>query len=442
MAEEPSTDPTTPDASETGHAGGIAPTFEWPALDRGRAALWFVTLVLVTGLLYVGWRYVGTVVMGLFVYYVTRPVLRRVETRFASRTVAVALTLTVVALPLLFVVGWAFAILLASLNDLLASDVLGDVEAFVQPYLDLTSLLSQLAVFADEVLKDPSRLTDVDLGAFVGDVVGSIVGWVGVAVNVGIHAFIVLIVVFYLLRDDYLIARWARNTFVEEGGRLDSYFVTVDRDLHNVYFGNILNALLTGILAATTYSLLNLFAPTATRIPEAAFLGLLVGAASLVPVVGIKLVTWPVGAYLLGRALWFDPEAVWFPVVFFAVSFVIVDYIPDQLLRPYVSGRTLHVGAVMLAYTVGPLLFGWYGIFLAPLLFVVTFEFARILFPWLLDSSEPLIGSPDASNDDRERPRTPAETPLSAGRETETSASEADRRVAGAAESDRPAADE
>jgi predicted PurR-regulated permease PerM len=442
MVEEHSTDSPASEAPETDRFAPVGATVEWPAIDRGRAALWFVTVVLVTGLLYVAWRYVGTVVVGLFVYYVTRPVLRRIETRFESRTVAVAATLALAALPVLFVVGWAFAILFASLNDLVESDVFGNVGAFIQPYVDLTSLLSQLGMVADGVLRDPSRLADVDLGAFVGEVVGSVLGWVGVAVNVGIHAFVVLIVVFYLLRDDYRIARWGRNTFVEEGGRLESYFVTVDRDLHNVYFGNILNALLTGILASSTYAVLNVFAPAATRIPEAAFLGLLVGAASLVPVVGIKLVTWPVGAYLLGRALWFDSEAVWFPVVFLAVSFVVVDYIPDQLLRPYVSGRTLHVGAVMLAYTVGPLLFGWYGIFLAPLLFVVVFEFGRILFPWLLDPSAAVVEPVRPAADLVDPPRTPEDTPLSEEHDAHLPETSAERRVVGTVESDRPATDE
>ena len=223
---------------------------------------------------------------------------------------------------------------------------------------------------------------------------------------------------------------------------MESYFVAVDRDLHNVYFGNILNALLTGILAASVYTLLNAVAPTVTRIPEAAFLGLLVGAASLIPVVGIKLVTWPVGAYLLGRAVWFDPEALWFPAVFFAVSFVIVDYIPDQLLRPYVSGRTLHVGAVMLAYTVGPLLFGWYGIFLAPLLFVATFEFGRILFPWLLDASKFDLPPSDRSNAEAGHPRTSEETPASEEEETDSSTADVDHQGSGAVESDRAVTDE
>jgi predicted PurR-regulated permease PerM len=353
-------------------------------LDRKRGALWVVTLAMLAALLYVGWRYVGTVVMGLFVYYVARPVFRRIHTRIEQRTLAVGATLLLVALPILVVVGWAFAILASALSDFLGSESFGDVEAFLQPYFDLAALLSQLQGVLTDLLADPTQLPDVQFGPLFQELLGSLLSWAGVAFTAGIHAFIVLILVFYLLRDDYRLARWARATFLEEDDVLETYFRTVDRDLHNVYFGNILNALLTGLLAAVVYTLLNLVAPGSVLIPESAFLGLLVGVASLIPVIGIKLVTWPVGGYLLARALWLDPEAVWFPVLFLLVSFVVVDYIPDQLLRPYVSGRTLHVGAVMLAYTIGPLLFGWYGIFLAPLLFVVVFEFGRLVFPWLL----------------------------------------------------------
>ncbi|MDS0295264.1 AI-2E family transporter [Halogeometricum luteum] len=418
MTEEPENAPSKAPPPEDSSVWRIATTVERGPLDRERVTLWGVAIALLLALLYVGWRYVGTVVMGLFVYYVARPVFRRINARLASRTLAVGATLLAVALPLLVVVGWAFAILANALGDLLDSDALAEAEAFIQPYV---GLVAELETFADEVLTDPSRLTDLELGPLLNDAVGSLLAWAGVAFNVGIHGFIVLIIVFYLLRDDYRIARWARNTFVEEDGVLESYLTTVDHDLHNVYFGNILNALMTGLLAAVVYTVLNLFAPTATRIPEAAFLGLLVGVASLVPVIGIKLVTWPVGAYLLGRALWLAPEAVWFPVVFLLVSFVVVDYIPDQLLRPYVSGRTLHVGAVMLAYTLGPLLFGWYGIFLAPLLFVVIFEFGRIVFPWLL------APDPHASFSDR------TEGPPESGAETD------EERPVDATGDDRPA---
>lgn len=397
MPEKPPNDPNASAQSDTPSINRLTATLEWIPSERGRAILWLVAVAAIAGLLYVGWRFVGTAVMGLFVYYVTRPVFRRINTRIESRTIAVAVTLLTAALPLLFIIAWAFAILIGSLTDLLESDAFRDLETLVQPYLDITALLADFGQFIEAAVADPARLADVQFDPALGEVAESVLSSFGVAFNAGIHGFIVLIVVFYLLRDDYRISRWARDTFVEDGGVLETYFTTVDADLHNVFFGNILNALLTGVLAAVVYTLLNVVAPPATRIPEAAFLGLLVGVASLIPVIGIKVVTWPVGAYLLGRALWLDPQALWFPAVFFLISFVVVDYIPDQLLRPYVSGRTLHVGAVMLAYTIGPLLFGWYGIFLAPFLFVVIFEFGRIIFPWLLNPRRTSIAPLSAS---------------------------------------------
>lgn len=393
MTEEPPTDPAGSTPTNDAQRERLTSIIDAPPISRERLVLWILTIGTIVGLLYVGWLYVGTVVMGLFVYYVTRPVFRRINTRVESRTLAVGVTLLAVALPLLVIVGWAFAILVASLDDLIESDIFGELETVVQPYFDVTTFIPELGAFVEAVIADPSRLADIQIGPALGEIGGAVLSWLGVLFNVGIHGFIVLIFVFYLLRDDHRIANWARSTFLKEGSVLEAYFLTVDRDLHNVYFGNILNALLTGVLASVVYTLLNLIAPAVTRIPEAAFLGLLVGIASLIPVIGIKLVTWPVGAYLLGRALWLDPQTVWFPVLFLLVSFVIVDYIPDQLLRPYVSGRTLHVGAVMLAYTIGPLLFGWYGIFLAPLLFVASFEFMRILFPWLLDPERSDVAS-------------------------------------------------
>jgi hypothetical protein len=39
---------------------------------------------------------------------------------------------------------------------------------------------------------------------------------------------------------------------------------------------------------------------------------------------------------------------------------------------------------VMFAYILGPLLFGWYGIFLGPMILVLVMHFARIILPELL----------------------------------------------------------
>ena len=387
----------------------LASTLSTMEFRRDRVVLWALAVALIGVLGYLAWRYVGTFVLGLFVYYVTRPVFQRIHGQIESRTLAVVVSLATIALPVLVLLGWTLSIAFQALSDFLDSDSPGQFEDLIKPYVDVSEFLRDVDEIVRDLLADPSQIGTIDPGPFVSGLTDTILSSLGVLFNVGIHGFVVLVIAFYLLRDDHRVAKWARGTFIRDGGVLESYFRAVDRDLKNVYFGNILNALFTGILAATTYVLLNTVAPEAVRIPQAAFLGLLVGAASLVPVIGIKLVWVPVALILIGRAVFVNPALLWFPVVFALVSVVVVDYIPDQLLRPYVSGRTLHVGAVMLAYTLGPLLFGWYGIFLAPFILVVVFEFARIIFPWLVapEGAEILEFDDDGSPPSTEADSTP-----------------------------------
>ena len=198
----------------------------------------------------------------------------------------------------------------------------------------------------------------------------------------------------------------------DAGGVLESYFGAIHHSYHQIFFGNIVNAALTGIIGAIAYNTIDLFAPPGLALPYPTLIGLLAGVASLIPIVGMKLVYFPATAYLAGAALVAgEPRLLWFPVAFAAVSFVIVDVIPDLVLRPYVSGGGfefsgrlsrrlhldaifrsggqsptpgMHVGAVMLAYVFGPLLFGWYGIFLGPMLLVLVVHFARIVLPELV----------------------------------------------------------
>jgi predicted PurR-regulated permease PerM len=379
-------------------------------IDRARLSLWTITVGIVIALWFFFWGYVATLILGLFVYYVTRPVFRRIHTRIHNRTLAVTASLVSIALPVLVLVGWTGIIAFQVLADFLAPETQAQVEAVVGPYLGLLDVNGQNVV--QSLVTDPLGFLQTEVGQIAAGAFQGLLASLGVVASAGLRAFIVLVITFYLLRDDYRIAAWARRTFATEGGVVERYLVQVDDDLQTVFFGNILNALVTGLIAIVTYVVLNTFAPAIVRIPEPALVGLLVGVASLVPFVGIKLVTWPLGGYLLARSALQDPTTLWFPVVFFVLSFVVVDYIPDQLLRPYVSGRTLHVGAVMLAYLFGPILFGWYGIFLGPFLLVLMFEFGRIVVPWLVSPDGRLspvaAGPPTAQADDPVEPSTTA----------------------------------
>ncbi|WP_256297443.1 AI-2E family transporter [Haloarchaeobius salinus] len=356
---------------------------------RSEAAWWLLAFTLGAILFWVFYSFVGTFVFGVFIYYATRPIYRRMRRRgVRPPSLAATVAIFTLALPFLLLLAYAIAIGLQELNAFLENvqeqqanggggTGVDQISEVLEPYFDIASAVNN----PEQLLSDPEGL---DL---VTNLASDAQGYVGFVSTGLLHLFVMIAIAFYLLRDGHRLSRWFRTTFGDDRGVLAAYLRVVDRDFRNIFFGNILNAFLTGIIGTISYSLLNVYAPPGGAIPYAALVGLLAGAASLIPVVGMKLVYFPVAGFLFFRAATEEPTgAFWFPVVFVAVSFVIVDVIPDLVLRPYVSGRNLHVGSVMFAYIFGPLLFGWYGIFLGPMLLVLSVHFARLVLPELLNA--------------------------------------------------------
>ncbi|WP_251328357.1 AI-2E family transporter [Haloplanus pelagicus] len=349
-------------------------------LARFRLGWWSLGLALGAALTYVVYAFVGTFVFGVFIYYATRPIYRRLRRVIRPPSLAAAVSLFALALPALLLVIYALSIALRELLKYVSS---GAFDPSRWPFLDAQTL-DNVADPAALLGLDPERYLSAEglrsLLASLGSAADTM-AFLGVG---AIHLFVMLALAFYLLRDGGRLSRWALGRFGDDRGILEAYGRAVDRDFKGIFFGNILNAVLTGSIAVLTYSVLNVYAPAGLRIPAAPLVGLLAGVASLVPIVGMKLVYVPVAVYLAGVGLLTDPTALWFVAAFALLSFVVVDTIPDLVLRPYVSGRSLHVGSLMIAYTFGPLLFGWYGIFLAPMLLVLIVHFARLVLPELV----------------------------------------------------------
>lgn len=326
-------------------------------------------------LLSVVYWFVGTFVFGVFIYYAVRPIYRQLRQAVTSPTLAAFLSMFLLVLPALVVVVATLSVAVQELARFLQRRQLNGIQARLAPYVDAV-------------------VTDVDLDALLSGstdtapildsltVASQSVSFVGIG---ALHLFVMLALAFYLLRDGSRLAALCHRCVPDP--TFEAYARAVDRDLKSVYFGNIANAVFTGTIGAVTYTLLNQFAPGGFSIPYPALLGLLAGIASLVPVVGMKLVYVPVATYFAGLAVVADQTgALWFVAAFVLLSLVVVDTIPDIVLRPYVSRGTLHSGTLMLTYIFGSLLFGWYGIFLGPLLLVVVVEFVRVVLPVLYDS--------------------------------------------------------
>ena len=359
--------------------------------DRSRLYWWLFTAVLGAIVVAVLFGFVGALVLGLFVYYATRPIYARIESRTPSRTLAAGLALTLIALPVIVLVVYTVAAGVSELRALLGTGLTA-YEGILGPYLDLSAVATGPDGLFALLNEESLGLQSLGNSETIRGVLTAVGGYAQAFVFALLQAFVALIVAFYLLRDDHRLAAWFRTAISGPDSAVGAYARAVDRDLQTIYFGNILNAFVVAIVSALSFNALNLIAPTGLAIPAPTLLGLLTGAASLVPVVGMKVVYVPVGAYLTGVALVTDTGLVWFPVAFLLVSLVVVDGLTEVLLRPYISGRDLHVGLVLFAYIIGPVVFGWYGLFLGPLLLVLVVHLARIVVPELV-RGEPVTPS-------------------------------------------------
>jgi predicted PurR-regulated permease PerM len=377
--------------------------------SKGRLGYWLLALVAVAVLAGAVYLFVGTLVTGLFLYYAVRPANRRIRGVLGNDGIAAIATLVLVVLPLLTLVGYVLFLGVQNVDQFLDQSI----RSLVAPYVDVGEIRS-----LSEIASDPREILDRLRQSGLPGVVDWVLGAVGLLANAVVHVFLMTAVVFYLLRDDRRLAGWYRSA-VGDGSPAHVLARHVDRDISGVYFSNVLFMSSIGVLSAVGYTVYNLLAPSAVQIPLPIVLGVLTGVASIVPLVVGKLVYAPISVYLFGAALQSPGDLLVYPVVFTVFAFLFLDFIPLTFLLPVMAGRTLHSGLMIFAYVGGTLVFGWYGLFLGPLVLVLTLRVMQDLLPDLL-SGTPIVldADEDATSGDAD-PATP-EDPAEDGRPTTT----------------------
>jgi len=199
-----------------------------------------------------------------------------------------------------------------------------------------------------------------------------------------LRLFVSFTLAFYLLRDDYKIAQWFRRSFEHQPAAV-TFVEQVDADLTTIYTGNLITIGASGLLAVSTYYVLDIIAPAGTGVNPVPP-GTPDWVATLIPAIGMKLIYYPYTGYLVWQVVSKGEGSLWFPVVFFLVTVVVVDVIPDFFIRSYVSKGELNMGLLLLTYVLGVVAFGWYGVFFAPIVLVVFIHFVRDILPVLLGS--------------------------------------------------------
>jgi predicted PurR-regulated permease PerM len=336
-----------------------------PATRRERVA-WAVAGAAITLVVaYVLSTFVGAIVVGVFLYYATRPVYRRLDARFDHPDWNATATLLLVGLPLVIVLAYAALVGARELDQFLSGGGFEEYRSLLQPYVDVAELTDPRELLGRAREQLPGILA---AGA-------AVVTWV-------FRLFIIFVVAFYLLRDDRKIAGWFRRSFGDDHDAV-AFMEGVDDDLSTVYVGNLATIGATTAIAVVTFYALNFVAPSGTGIGFPFLLALLTGIGTLIPAVGMKIVYVPYGLFLLWRSV-NGGSPIWFPITFFVVTLLVVDSFPDIFVRSYLSSGSINMGLMLLAYTLSPAAFGWYGVFVAPIVLVLFVHFARQMFPNLV----------------------------------------------------------
>ncbi|WP_458210869.1 AI-2E family transporter [Haladaptatus sp. NG-SE-30] len=346
-----------------------------PTIDRQRVGWWLVAVVLagVVGLFLVS--FIGTFIFGLFIYYGARPVNRRIQRYVNSRGAAATITLLCIVLPTLALLGYTGIIAVQEFTatispdtmDLLLEHLPGNQQSF-------TAVLQNLPQFVSRV----GQFSQIQQG------LTTVLGVLGVISTGLLHLTLALTFAFFLYSDGHRLQSWYRT---EVGGRdtaAYAYLVGVDTDLEVVYFGNVLTVLAVTIGSIIIYNGYNFLAPTVVTLPFPTLLAILTGLATFIPLIVGKLVYVPAVVFLAWQAVQSSTSLLIYPVAFLIVAFLLLDILPQSIVRPYISGQTMHKGAVLFAYILGAVLFGWYGLFLGPFLLVLVVQFANIVLSDLI----------------------------------------------------------
>jgi predicted PurR-regulated permease PerM len=340
--------------------------FGWWALA---AAALLVIFIVVT-------RFLGVVSFGLFLYYVGRPISRRFESVVQTPARAVTLTILAILLPFFVVLVGVIVIAIEQLLTLTDAEI-DRVAESLPPGIGF-EFVPDSPTEVGSLLVDQLQAGDVPALLGYGTEILTQLGGLILGVT------LLFTFVYALLRYDRIAAMWFREVAGGTETAVGRFLGEIDRELSRIYAGQMLTVFVVVILSWFLYTGLNLIAPAELSIPLPLLLALLTGIASFVPLVGRSLVYIPLVLYLTVLTLQVAPRLLWFPAAVAVGGWLVLDPVIRYGVRPYLSSHGTPSSVMLIGYLLGGAVFGWYGVFLAPIVVVGMRRFLQFVFPPLV----------------------------------------------------------
>lgn len=344
--------------------------------------IWSVLFISVLGLvLYSVTAFLSSLTLSIFLYYSTRPLYRFLgQYKYLQNPNTRSLvTILVGVVPLVVLFGYTFTVFITEARTLILQYDINILNRYIPSEFissDFITISQQpLLLFENANNIDPQLIQQIfDWGIVM-------VGFFSEAL---INMSLTMFILFYLLRDDDKIGLWFHKQLSIITPMWPQLWENIDSDLHTVFYGNILNMFFTAFVSILLFISYNFIVPDQISVNYPFLLGLLSGLASLLPVVGTKLTYVPLTTYLGFISYFNDPQLIVPVLLLLLFSFVFIDFIPDMIIRPYLSSQNIHPGLLLFGYISGATLIGWYGFFLAPIIIIVIYNITVLIFPRLI----------------------------------------------------------
>ncbi|WP_224270008.1 AI-2E family transporter [Haloprofundus salinisoli] len=309
-------------------------------MQRDRAFLLFaigIVGVLSALLLFPFLQYILAAVL---LAYVLKPVHRRLEPRIGSRIAAAAL-IVVSTLAVLLPIALVVQVVLQEARSVVTA--VRDLLSGSTPFGELAQMgLSVEALFGSA---EGSGST----------LVGSVVDVFGGLSNAVIGLTVLLFLLYYLLTDGTALVAWIRRAIPLPSPIQDELHARIDRLMWAVLVGNVLVAIVQGILTGIGFVIVGF--------PSAIFWTVFTVLLSLLPLIGASIVWFPAAVYLGLTGRYVSAG------VLFVYGAVVVS-LSDNYLRPVIGGREAHLnpGLFVVGIFGGVAAFGFMGIFFGPII--------------------------------------------------------------------------
>ncbi|EMA46938.1 hypothetical protein C449_02849 [Halococcus saccharolyticus DSM 5350] len=219
--------------------------------------------------------------------------------------------------------------------------------------MDIERILSSSGFDASAVFGGSGGDSATALFGNLTQVLANLVSVIGSLSDIAIGITVLLFVLYYLLVDGPALAAWLRAVSPVRETTIDRLYERSDRLMWAVVFGNILVAVVQGVLVGIGFAVLG--------VPNAIFWTIATTVLALLPIIGASVVWIPAAGYLV----LVDRPVI--AVALFGYGALVVS-LSDNYLRPMIGGREarLNPGLFVLGLFGGLAVFGFMGLFFGP----------------------------------------------------------------------------